>query len=611
MLVTKGDIPINLQKPECPLFCALIVAVLVSCGCSEGPAPLPEPEQPLSEIPESRRLEAVGPVAEEMRHVDPRLDGWDTEAFNEAAGGKLKKLLKLLDQRDRLSVAAVEPFVVEGFRTDLLRPAKLEELYSKGGWTVHAGGSGAESLAGAAGLKQSLGAAAEPFGQGPISFKTKIVSVTASAQDRFEARVLGQLWGDARDGGSLQQNAVWETRWQWPDEAHPPRLESIRLASYRENRIDHRPFSDCTEAVLGDQPAYREQLLRGTDDWCARIGIAARMNQYGHNGVAVGDIDNDGLEDVYLLQSGGLPNRLFRQNADGSATDVSAAAGVDWLNESRGALFLDLDNDGAQDLVLATTRGTLVMRGDGAGRFELETSLPATEGYSLAAADVDGDRLLDLYVCNYLQTAGGSNLPSPYHDAQNGPPNVLFRNAGGFRFEDVTEAVGLDDNNNRFSYAASWVDYDDDGDLDLYVANDFGRNNLYRNDGGRFRDVAGEAGVEDMAAGMGTSWADYDADGDLDLYVSNMFSSAGGRIAYQRRFTPATEEDLAGFQRHARGNSLFANNGDGTFRDVTEEAGVTMGRWAWGAEFVDLNGDDLEDIYIPNGFITNEDTKDL
>jgi hypothetical protein len=285
---------------------------------------------------------------------------------------------------------------------------------------------------------------------------------------------------------------------------------------------------------------------------------------------------------------------------------------VDWLNESRAALFVDLDNDGHQDLLISTMRGILVLRGDGAGRFAPAGELPTTEGYSLAATDYDGDRLLDVYVCNYVQTSGGGTLPSPYHDANNGTPNVLYRNLGGLRFEDVTERVGLDENNRRYSFAASWVDYDEDGDVDLYVANDFGRNNLYRNEDGQFRDVAGSAGVEDMAAGMGVSWGDFDLDGDLDLYVSNMFSSAGRRVTYQRRFEPEGGSAVRGaLQRHARGNSLFASRGDGSFEDVTVSAEVFMGRWAWGAQFVDLNNDGMEDLYVPNGFFTNEDTGDL
>jgi hypothetical protein len=187
----------------------------------------------------------------------------------------------------------------------------------------------------------------------------------------------------------------------------------------------------------------------------------------------------------------------------------------------------------------------------------------------------------------------------------------LFRNDGG-TFRDVTQLVGLHHNNRRFSMAAAWEDYDNDGDVDLYVANDYGRNNLYRNDAGRFRDVAAEAGVEDISAGMSVAWGDVNGDGWMDLYVSNMFSSAGSRIAYQRRFQATEDEQVrAAFQRHARGNSLFLNSGDGTFADASVDAKVTMGRWAWGSQFVDLNNDSWQDIVVANGFITQADPGDL
>jgi hypothetical protein len=121
-------------------------------------------------------------------------------------------------------------------------------------------------------------------------------------------------------------------------------------------------------------------------------------------------------------------------------------------------------------------------------------------------------------------------------------------------------------------------------------------------------DVAAEAGVEDISAGMSVSWGDVNLDGNMDLYVSNMWSSAGNRITYQRQFQPgAGGEAIAAFQRHARGNSLFVNSGDGVFVDASVEAGVAMGRWAWGSRFIDLNNDGLQDIYVANGFITQPD----
>ena len=177
--------------------------------------------------------------------------------------------------------------------------------------------------------------------------------------------------------------------------------------------------------------------------------------------------------------------------------------------------------------------------------------------------------------------------------------------------------MGLNQNNHRYSFAPTCEDYDDDGDPDLYVANDYGRNNLYRNDRDaegnfHFTDVAAEAGVEDISAGMSASWGDADGDGDRDLYVSNMWSSAGNRIAYQRNFQTSLDDSLRGeFQRHARGNSLFLNNGDGTFSDASQEAGVTMGRWAWGSRFVDINNDSKQDLIVSNGFLTQSDSGDL
>jgi hypothetical protein len=188
----------------------------------------------------------------------------------------------------------------------------------------------------------------------------------------------------------------------------------------------------------------------------------------------------------------------------------------------------------------------------------------------------------------------------------------MFENRDEFRFVDVTEECGLDMNNRRFSFAASWEDFDVDGDLDLYVANDFGRNNLYQNNGGKFHDVAAELGVEDMAGGMSVSWGDCNQDGLMDIYVGNMYSAAGNRVTYQRRFLEGRSPDSSsGIQRMARGNSLFQATPEGGFVDVGEAAGVTMGRWAWSSQFVDLNNDSRQDLVVANGYLSNDRPDDL
>ena len=161
----------------------------------------------------------------------------------------------------------------------------------------------------------------------------------------------------------------------------------------------------------------------------------------------------------------------------------------------------------------------------------------------------------------------------------------------------------------RFSYSASWEDYDQDGDSDLFVANDFGKNCLYRNDSdkGVFTNVTKELGLETSSFSMGVAWGDANRDGRPDLYVSNMFSAAGNRIAFQKQFMPhATSNSRKSLQFTSQGNVLYIQKEDGTFENQVYSSGTRQGRWSWGARFIDANGDGWEDIYVPNGFVSSE-----
>jgi hypothetical protein len=377
-------------------------------------------------------------------------------------------------------------------------------------------------------------------------------------------------------------------------------------------------FRDATGALFQrERERFASQLLPGISDWRARLDTRLGQPLLGHAvGIALGDVDGDGLEDLYLCQPGGLPNLLLLHRPEGSVRDVSGKSRVDYLDFSRAALLIDLDGDGRQDLVCSVGSDVLFHRGGGDATFKLKKALRIPSSTSLAAADYDGDGDLDVYVCAYSDPYEGDVLPRPYFDAKNGRRNVLIGNTAVWEFGDVTASEGLDDSPRRFSLAAAWEDYDRDGDPDLYVANDFGRNNLFRNDrrdGGskRFVDVAGAAGVEDMAAGMGVSFGDVNRDGWSDLYVSNMYSGAGNRVAYRRRFQARSGEDVRrSFQRHARGNSLFLNDRKGGFV-AAENAGVAMAGWAWGARFFDMNQDGWLDILSPNGLLTQKRSDDL
>ncbi len=169
------------------------------------------------------------------------------------------------------------------------------------------------------------------------------------------------------------------------------------------------------------------------------------------------------------------------------------------------ALLADLDNDGDQDLVAVLGSKVVIQANDGNGIFQTKTIVSTPSSlFAINAVDYDSDKDLDLFICGYTFSEG-VNLedvfanPMPFHDANNGAPNVMLRNEGGWNFTDVTESVGLSQNSMRFSYASAWDDFDGDGDLDVYVANDFGRNNLYRNDNGHFVDVAPQSKSKTLA----------------------------------------------------------------------------------------------------------------
>lgn len=545
-------------------------------------------------------------IRESLAGLDPGAGGWDGEVLL----GQLEQPLAVLGAVLRGDVdpwiAAGElaaPELVPGARVETGEPVRhgaIELVTSRGGESDRRA-PGSEALA------QDLVAIAALAGEGERRSKVKVVGLKTLDDGGCAARLRMEVGGP---GSYIVAHA--DAEWSAPSEAGQ-RLRAFAVVDLELSRGPERAqFADVTEYVLGGD-AFDQQLRPGLEYWRARLDSTLGVGFLGHQGLAVGDVNGDGLEDLYLCQPGGLPNRLFLHREDGTTLEAAAAAGVDVLQATSSALLVDLDGDGALDLVLGTTEELALFQGNGEGRFEPRVKLPAPATTSLAVADVDGDGLLDLFACAYQSPYDGKTTPVPYHDAGNGAPNLLFRNQGAFEFVESSEAAGLRAAPPRFSFAAAFEDYDRDGDQDLYVANDFGRNELWRNDGdGTFVDVAALLGVEDLSAGMGVSWADVDGDGWMDLHVANMYSAAGKRVAYGRRFRPGADPgEREGFQRHARGNSLFLNAQGRAFVDVSEEANVGMGRWAWGALFVELDNDGRPDLVVPNGFVTNERDDDL
>ena len=437
---------------------------------------------------------------------------------------------------------------------------------------------------------------------------------------RLQTRIRYQLAGSGRDFHREQRIGYWDLQWE-RSVAGEYRVLAWQALNETRSVARYPIFADVTESAFAPSPSYRAQMCNGTDYWRTVMDAACGIDIYGHNGVSVGDIDGDGYDDLYVCQPAGLPNRLYRNRGDGTFEDITEGSGVGLLDNTACALVLDIDNDGRQDLVVVRTTGPLLFLNQGGGRFQqkpdaFKFAMPPQGTFTgAAAADYDRDGWLDIYFCLYVYYQGADQYkyPLPYYAAENGPPNFLFRNQRDGTFRDVTTESGMQQNNTRYSFCCGWSDFNGDSWPDLYVVNDFGRKNLYRNNkDGTFTDVAAQAGVEDIGAGMGVCWLDYDNDGAQDLYVADMWTAAGERVSMQDAFQKEVPESIrALYRKHARGNSLFRNKGDGTFADASAAAGVEMGRWSWSGDAWDFDHDGFPDLYVANGMVSGPKREDL
>lgn len=301
----------------------------------------------------------------------------------------------------------------------------------------------------------------------------------------------------------------------------------------------------------------------------ARLGIdimaQGERDGWGH-GAAFADVDGDGRLELYAAMQGGAADRLYRYDPSSAKfVDVAVPSGCGDTLDGRGAAFADYDNDGDADLFVANDRApNRLYRNDGSGGF---TEVSAAAGvsflgrsHSVAWGDYDNDGFVDIYVCSY------GTIPGPI-------PSLLYKNNGDGTFTEVGVAAGVAQPT-KPALAVVWVDYDNDNDIDLYVANDkFRGNALYRNSGdGTFEDVSQTSGTDLSMNAMGIAVADYDHNGYLDMYVTN------------------TQE----------GNALLRNNGDGTFTNVAAALDVIINRYGWGTEFFDYDNDGDDDLYVVN-----------
>ena len=309
---------------------------------------------------------------------DAVADGWQTEKYASLAGKGLKLLASRFpgaEKSDSPSATTVASVVDPEISFRPLRPESIETVFQDAAFTVGRDASRSNPARivavnrGAAvfmeGLESVLNFVSNPT---EVKTKVKIVKVEQQEQQLITSAYM-QTWGTS-DDGAFQSNATWDCTWRVHD-SHVTLLD-LQIRDYVEvvgaNTDSGGPmFVDCTESVLGGTPAFREQLVPGMDQWLHLIEIQYHINIGGWEGMSISDVNGDGLDDLYVCQPGGLPNRLFVHNEDGTCRDVSAESGTDWLNESHGSVFGDIDNDGDQDLIVGVHDGLLVMSNDGSG----------------------------------------------------------------------------------------------------------------------------------------------------------------------------------------------------------------------------------------------------
>ena len=389
-------------------------------------------------------------------------------------------------------------------------------------------------------------------------------------------------------------------------------------------------FANMVLAVRTGETASEDMIaaLRGQIEGGSYAAVEAHQ-------ASVVDIDDDGFDDFYFTSNYG-PTLFFRNEGDGTFEEISEELGLAFDNVSS-ATFADLDNDGDPDAFISynnSPKGVRYLRNE-EGRFVDASSL--VEGglpswvIPISVTDYNNDGLLDVYLGSYagaylsfIQAANAraeregesSDMRLPWmsedvseemfrrlnapdaHPLANkpGPPNLLLENQGEGRFRPAANVEAVEIYYNTLGTA--WSDFDRDGDMDLYVVNEAGPNQMVRNNGdGTFTDISNEDTAE-IGFGMGASVGDYDNDGRADIYTTNMFSKAGMRIAEQMGSSEVIVQS-------ARGNSLLRNGPEGFFKVSGMEPPapqVEAADFGWGGGFADLNNDGYLDIYVPAGF---------
>lgn len=478
-------------------------------------------------------------------------------------------------------------------------------------------------------------------------FKIVNGQFTRDGHSGFECLVKFGGLAKMKDGGWASLNGKQMVEWQ-KDGKGVWRIAGWKMKEMKAQLGRRLLFSESLDEALPDSgdlararhSIHEEELIKyyQSGKTRARSYDFSPISMSQKPAISVVDIDQDGFDDLYVMVRMGK-NLLLRNRGDGTFEEQALEKELAVEGNSTCGIFADFDNDGDPDLMLGRSLNKSVYFENNGSWFQevkQEVELP-TLAVSMSAADMNQDGLLDVYVSTYRLGSLGSGSqglgdvdeaakwPERFlsiEDAaefrkryleetrlakqvnflnQVGPPNVLLINQGGGKFLPAPKDHVLHLWKN--SLQGTWSDIDEDGDQDLYIANDFSADHLFRNDGEEgFVDITAEAGINAYGFAMGASFGDYDQDGRQDLYVTNMFSKAGRRIL--SKFEGINPDYL----KSVNGNVLYRQGDDGVFSVVSslEPPGLLVAEagWSWGGQFSDFDNDGDLDLYAMSGYFT-------